>query len=72
MHRLFVVKESGIYQKEKEFCDDYLMSDSKNIHTWTYRHMIVETFDLWEGELEYTDSMVVPPVSSRIYSNGCV
>ena len=72
MHRLFVVKESGIYDKEKDFCDSYIMLDNKNIHAWTYRLTIVETYNLWEDELDYTDSTTHNLFLPRIYYQGCV
>lgn len=58
MHRHFVVEKSGIYNREKDYCDSYIQLDNKNIHSWTHRLWVVETYNLWEGEMEYTDSMI--------------
>ena len=44
-------------EKEKDYCESYICLDHKNIHSWTYRHWVVEKFGLWEKELEYTDSV---------------
>lgn len=54
---MFLVEISNSYANEKEYCDSYIRLDSKNIHSWTYRHWVVEKYDLWEGEMEYTESI---------------
>ena len=59
MHRRFLVGFSGDFSREKDFCDSYIICDNKNIHSWTHRMWVVETFQQYEGELEYTDSTTV-------------
>ena len=59
MHRMFLVEISNSYANEKEYCDSYIRLDSKNIHSWTYRHWVVKKYNLWEGEMEYTESMLI-------------
>ena len=56
MHRHFLVKLSGNYSKEKDYCDSYIILDNKNIHAWTHRQWIITTFNQWDGEMEYTAS----------------
>ena len=55
MHRCFCVELSGNYSLEKEYCDSYIRMDNKNIHSWSHRLWVVQTYNLWDGELEYTD-----------------
>ena len=56
MHRHFLVQLSGNYSREKDYCDSYIALDNKNIHAWTHRQWIIQTFDQWDGEMEYTAS----------------
>ncbi|KAK8826583.1 hypothetical protein WA538_006043 [Blastocystis sp. DL] len=67
MYRRFLVECSGCYEHEKEFCDTYIQSDNKNIHSWTYRKWIVDTFGLFDGELEYTESKHISFISLLEY-----
>ena len=55
MHRRFCVELSENYSLEKEYCDSYIKMDNKNIHSWSHRLWVVQTYNLWDGELEYTD-----------------
>ena len=57
MYRKFLVEYSGVYQKEKDYCDSYIAEDNKNIHSWSHRIWVVQHFDLYDGELAYTDSI---------------
>ena len=36
-----------------------LIEDSKNYHAWAHRQWILEEFNLWEGELEFIDHMLL-------------
>ena len=51
---------------EMEYLRKIFESDAKNFHAWSYRIWLVERFQLWEGELEFSDdllksSMVLDP-----------
>jgi protein farnesyltransferase/geranylgeranyltransferase type-1 subunit alpha len=40
-------------------------SDSKNYHAWSYRVWLIERFSLWEGELEYAESLLDKEVQNN-------
>lgn len=43
---------------ELDFLGKIFASDAKNYHAWSYRVWLVERFSLWEGELEYAESLL--------------
>ena len=55
-----MVEFTGEYHREKQFCDDYITLDNKNIHSWSHRIWIVQQFNQYEGELEYTEGESFP------------
>eukprot|EP01052_Picozoa_sp_SAG31_P034329 SAG31_NODE_3998_length_3677_cov_10.286193_5_plen_102_part_00 len=32
--------------------------DAKNYHAWSYRQWLVQSYDLWTGELEFTERLL--------------
>ena len=56
---MFVVEHSKILDYEKDFCDQYICEDNKNIHAWNYRVWFVEKYGKWDNELEYAESSIL-------------
>ena len=40
------------------FIEDILEKDQKNYHAWQHRQWVLQTFNLWKGEIEYVDRLL--------------
>ena len=58
-HRKALVEKIGDGSKEPQFVSQIMSeTDSKNYHAWAHRQWAIQAFNLWEGELEYSDHLI--------------
>jgi hypothetical protein len=57
-YRRAVVEDSGFHQKELEFTARVLSVDEKNYHAWSHRQWAILTYDLFDGELAFVDTLL--------------
>ena len=58
-HRRALIEKLGDGTREPQFVAQILeATDAKNYHAWAHRQWAVQTFNLWEGELEFSDFLI--------------
>ena len=48
------------------FIEDILEKDQKNYHAWQHRQWVLQTFNLWKGEIEYVDRLLQEDIRQAV------
>eukprot|EP00760_Papus_ankaliazontas_P032270 PhM_4_TR5722/c0_g1_i1/m.90464/K05955/FNTA; protein farnesyltransferase/geranylgeranyltransferase type-1 subunit alpha len=51
-------QDDSVVRDERILCSDILDDDSKNYHVWSHRKWLVQRYQLWDSELEYTEKLL--------------
>jgi len=68
-HRRVCVERVGDSKAEIEFLNEFLMDeeleDAKNYHCWAHRQWVVRTYQLWEGEKQFIEDLLLADVRNN-------
>lgn len=67
-HRRMMVEKINdmqVVKRELEYTAEFLLSDPKNIHVWTYRLWILQQYSIWDGESELVETLLKDDVRNN-------